>query len=168
MLRCRPSQTRLDLRGKCYLCLRDGERIICSCALSGEITGAGVKEITELPLWPKNCVWATAGSHPAEDTGDFPVNCFIGRLLFACCFCRLKIEHHSCNYTTRAVNPYMRKNAKYNALKSSNYTFYCGLNWHKAAPHNAIYYNCPAQQHKESQKRIWCQDVTLVSFINYS
>ncbi len=85
-----PSQTRLDFSacGNATSPPRDGEIIRSH---SGEITGAGAEEITELPLWPKNCasrrsLWNSPGFHPAEDAGDFPVNCFIGRLLFACCF----------------------------------------------------------------------------------
>lgn len=90
-----PSQTRLDFSGRGKAAARwDGE----ICSYRGEITGAAVKEITELPLWPKNCVsrrplCISAGFLPAEDTGDFPENCCIGRLLLFFCMLFLSAKN---------------------------------------------------------------------------
>lgn len=60
-----PSQTRLDLNPFSFSFFFWGGDAtslpLCGtvksfAAAGGEITGAGVKEITELPLWPMNCV----------------------------------------------------------------------------------------------------------------
>ena len=90
-----------------------------------------VQEITELPLWPKNCVsrrplWffspssqdfapllRTLGdsSESVFWVGSFPL--FVSFLFFffffwcACCFCRLKIDPNSRNCTAWAVNPHV-------------------------------------------------------------
>lgn len=114
------SQTRLDLSacGKSYLWYsgrRNGSQ-----RQRGE---AGVKGITDLPPWPKHRVRRRA-FHPARGTGDFPVDCLIGRLLLSHVLFRgQRIAIHA-TAPHELLNPRVSTDVKAHKMLNGTF-FYC-------------------------------------------
>lgn len=148
-----PSQTRLDLNPFSFSFFWGGDATSLPLSVSvgrwnhlqlqGRNNGSGcegdngITSVTDELCEPPSNSWISPCWR------HFPVNCFIGRLLFffACWFCRLKIDRNSCNCTAWAINPHMckKKNIQYNLWITLFIVWnwgYCGLNGHQAAAHS--------------------------------